>query len=743
MTEDALNACVGSGLDADRLCPAALPDASPYGRLGRRGRKWYVFDARPDAAMRLRRLFPGVSARDPGALPLPASMPGFWVEMNWYMKRYPLSVASVDRAAATKAIARELEHARDVVAFTANASKPAPLDLPLRRPLRQYQLRAVEAIALQRRLLLADDVGLGKTAVAIASITKERAFPALFVTMTQLTRQTVREFAKFVDTVCVTRGGRWHAVDETTPLDAPPAPDVLVVHAIDGLTPYALPPADVYVMKYSCLRGWDEALAEGRFRYVVFDECQELRRRGTAKLRAARKAAVRADYCLGMTATPIYNYGDEIYTVLHLLRPNCLGRLSEFVAEWGKMTPFRKVVIQEPAALGAMLREHLLMLRRTKAEVGLELPEVQCAVEYVDHDVKRFNQSMGEILELAKRTLFGWSHEERMTASGRMDVQLRHATGVAKAHYVAARTRILLESGRSVVLVGWHRDTYTVWNRELADHNPVMITGSESPEQKDANKRAFIRGDADLLILSLRSGEGMDGLQERCSIVVFGELDWSPQIHHQIIGRLHRYGQKESVLALFLLSREGTDPAIADILDLKSEQAFRILNPTEGFHPQLETPGAAKQLDRIAEDMLRRYKVDLDEARRAYETKEPDGLWAVLAGIEAFRGRRTVDEKSYQADLHAWLTTLGAPVRREVRVGGGVIDLLTEDGVGIEVKLARVSTPAVVRQIRSYLEDDAVRAIVVLRPDPGGLPDRLLGKRVVEAPLHGNPALSA
>ena len=43
----------------------------------------------------------------------------------------------------------------------------------------------------------------------------------------------------------------------------------------------------------------------------------------------------------------------------------------------------------------------------------------------------------------------------------------------------------------------------------------------------------FIDGDARVLMMSLRSGAGLDGLQEVSHTAVFGELDWSPGVHRQ------------------------------------------------------------------------------------------------------------------------------------------------------------------------------------------------------------------
>lgn len=73
-----------------------------------------------------------------------------------------------------------------------------------------------------------------------------------------------------------------------------------------------------------------------------------------------------------------------------------------------------------------------------------------------------------------------------------------------------------------------------------------------------------------------------NGLQERCSTIVIGELDFSPQVHNQLIGRLDREGQLNPVMAIFLVSDSGSDPLIVDLLGLKSSQAQGVIDPHLG-----------------------------------------------------------------------------------------------------------------------------------------------------------------
>ena len=54
----------------------------------------------------------------------------------------------------------------------------------------------------------------------------------------------------------------------------------------------------------------------------------------------------------------------------------------------------------------------------------------------------------------------------------------------------------------------------------------------------------FISGKTKVFVMSLRTGAGLDGLQEKCSTIVHEELDWSPGVHEQCRGRYFRDGRQ-------------------------------------------------------------------------------------------------------------------------------------------------------------------------------------------------------
>jgi SNF2 family DNA or RNA helicase len=154
------------------------------------------------------------------------------------------------------------------------------------------------------------------------------------------------------------------------------------------------------------------------------------------------------------------------------------------------------------------------------------------------------------------------------------------------------------------VLCGWHREVYSIWLAKLKDLAPVLYTGSETPAEKVQAKETFVRGDSPILILSLRSGAGLNGLQEAASSIVFGELDWSPGVHEQCIGRLQRDGQKSPIAAYFLIADDGADPVIAEALGLKREQIEGIRDPHRDLIEKLDVSGDRAR--RLAEYYLQR-----------------------------------------------------------------------------------------------------------------------------------------
>lgn len=534
-----------------------LAPTRTYGKLfwNEENRSWIIFGLAPNVSMRFKAFFGRIAKHETKSFWL-ASSPGTCSDLLWFMARYPLEMKDEARALLDEGHRRALAQQSTVESIMAEGWKPSP-QARFRGGCSPYpfQAQAAEVTATLGRLLLMDDVGLGKTISALAALCQSGKLPAAVVVQAHLAEQWVDEYIKSFTT--------------------------LKSHIIKGTKPYPLPPVDVYIFKYSNIAGWVDYAADRIFPSVIFDEVQELRHgAATAKGAAAKVFAEAASLRMGLTATPIYNYGSEIFNVVEVIEPGALGTWNEFLIEWCTSRGSHWVV-KDPAALGTHLREATIAIRRTEADVDKQLPPVNVLMHHIDYDEAMVEQVEAEARVLALKVING-SFTERGQAARELDMMARHATGMAKAKGVAGLVRMLVESGEKVLLTGWHRDVYDVWRKELSDLSPVMYTGTESPVQKVKAKKAFIGGDARLMIISLRSGAGLDGLQRVCSKVVFGELDWSPQVHKQVIGRLRRPGQAHQVDAIYAHTNGGSDPVLVELLGLKASQSQGIVDPFSG-----------------------------------------------------------------------------------------------------------------------------------------------------------------
>lgn len=560
-----------------------------YGRVRWSEGAWHI-RCEPHVMLRAKRVFAQVSKRQQGEIVL-HDTPAASRDLEWFLERYPMEVEEPVRLTRR---AREHDQAMATVQRVLEATgEPAAFDLAV--PARRYQRAAAELVLATGRLLLGDDVGLGKTATAICVISDPRARPAVVVTLTHLPaqwREQIRKFAPSLNVLIPRKG----------------TPQAREIELLSGLIR-----PDVIVLNYAKLAGWAETLAQVvQPRTVVFDEVQELRTgSGSAKFAAAQHLAQGCAYRMGLSATPIYNYGGEIYSVLEPLAPGELGTRGEFGQEWCAYgAADTKAKIKEPKAFGTFLRERGLLLRRTCSDVRDEVPELADPISIphvVDSDTSVLAEAQSAAAELARIILStSTTSAEKFEASGEIDWRLRQATGLAKAPYVAAFVRMLLESDddAKVLLYGWHHAVYKLWVDSLREYRPALFTGQESTAQKEESKRAFLDGDARVLVMSLRAGAGLDGLQEKCRLVVFGELDWSPGVHEQCIGRVHRPGQKDVVRAFFLHSTEGSDPIMVEVLGLKKAQVRGIRDPDAALVEKLQSSG--DHIRKLAEACLAR-----------------------------------------------------------------------------------------------------------------------------------------
>ena len=541
------------------MIPQYLDEIKPYiktyGTLEKVGDDWKV-EAEPYVLEFVRRIFPATSYNRGGVAMIPHNK-RFTGDINWLMMKFPLKILSQDdwkdahKEAVDYIVQRDTINAKKSITRTPASFKGQLLT---------FQKQGLTFLYHNKRCLLADSMGLGKTVQALALVSKLGTRPVLIVCPPHLTRQWCNEIKRFL-------GQRTK------------------VSVISGLTPYKLPESDIYIIHYLLMRGWEQEFIRMDFDVVIFDEVQELRRNTSQKYVSCKNiCALRPEYIIGLSGTPFYNYGGEMYNVLNVIENGCLGTRGYFKKEWcggswGDM-------IEKPDLFGSYLREQGLMLRRRKEEVLDDLPEKLIAGYTIGHDDKLYLDWSQEAKELVKELPFVRDDEKGQKLLEIVNSE-RLATGIAKSQEVAEFVKLLLLNNEPVLLFGYHRYVMGLWAEYLARFNPKFITGKQTKQQKQENVEAFMRGETNLLILNLRTTAGLNLQRARC--VVFGELDYSPAVHSQCEDRCHRIGQKNKVIVYYLYAFLSYDEEMMKVLGVKDSQFKGIMHDNEESNDEFET----------------------------------------------------------------------------------------------------------------------------------------------------------
>ena len=532
-----------------------------YGVLKKTKDAWEI-EGEPQVIQLAKRLFPGCNGRGRKIARFFATK-RILADLNWLMMRYPLRIRN--KSEWEIAYQETVAHVKKRIEIS---KRPIKLATPAKfnGKLLEFQKEGLAFLMHNRRALLADSMGTGKTPTALAWAVQINKYPVLIVIPPHLVKQWERETQRFLGTVPVDRSNHNSTLNGK-----------LTHHIITGLKPYTLPRAHIYMMHYLLLRGWKDIFQEMDFEAIVFDEIQELRHAKTQKYSVASLVAERCENVIGLSGTPIYNRGGEIWNVLNILEFHCLGDWESFTREW--CYGYGSDTVEDPELLGKYLKEEGLLLRRTKEDVLSELPPKRRIVQEIDANEGLYKDLIGKAVEIANEI----PEVKDVFLKGRMmrDAvnETRRITGIAKAYHVAQFVRLILDAGEPCLLFAHHHDVVDIYLEELADYFPGCITGRQTLKEKDESVRRFMEEETNLLIISLRAATGLN--LPRARAVVFGELDWSPAVHSQSEDRSHRIGTKDSVLCYYLVCSHGTDADMLEALGFKISQFTGIMGDKE------------------------------------------------------------------------------------------------------------------------------------------------------------------
>lgn len=416
--------------------------------------------------------------------------------------------------------------------------------------------------------LLADEMGLGKTVQTLSYLaTEKRAFPVLVIAPLVTLKNWQREIEKFLKKK--SRNGK--LVKKQSPTST-----IIRNGKSQELSKY-----DFYIINYELLNKRLPDLSKLNIKTIICDEVQNLRSKSTQKYSAVKKLAglESIHYRIGLSGTPIYNRGSEIWPIVDILRPGLLGTFKEFCEYFCYVNEKGKAIVLENKR--DSLREELkkyVMLRRKKSDVLKDLKEKVRYKEIIDADSEYYITQLNKIWEKLEEEQKIAKTEFDKSSSYRRAIQSeRQAAGIAKLPHVINFVKNIMEIEESVVVFCHHKAIHQLLNESLSEFSPSTIIGGQNDNIRQENIDKFQNGETKLMIAGLRAGNvGINLTKAR--YVIFAELDWSPAIHRQAEDRLHRIGQKNTVFAYYLIGNGTLDDHVANVLVDKSYEIDSVLD---------------------------------------------------------------------------------------------------------------------------------------------------------------------
>ena len=438
-----------------------------------------------------------------------------------------------------------------------------------------YQVETVRKVLKQfrGRVLLADEVGLGKT-IEAGMVLKEyllrgMAERVLVLTPASLVGQWREELETKFDITCATTHDALLRDD-----------------------PHAFWDQKRVIASLATARRREhaECLAARDFDLVIVDEAHHLRDRASQSYKLVDRLNKR--FLLLLSATPVQNDLIELYNLLTLLKPGIFKTLKEFRAAY--------MVAGKPRqpANSDRLRELMrgAMIRNTRAVVALKLPRRHAVTVRVDGE-KGERQAYEDLAaELRRLGTVGGAGTHRMTLRhllGAAGSSPAAATGavqrMAERHPRAANWRALAKrwaalgaGGKEAALIELLRRNpdekklVFVHYRETLAHLAGLLTkagipfarfeGSLSGPEKDAAIAEF-RDSATVLLCTESGGEGRN--IQFCNTLINFDVPWNPMAIEQRIGRVDRIGQQREVFVFNLVTRGTLEEQVLRLLDEK------------------------------------------------------------------------------------------------------------------------------------------------------------------------------
>jgi SNF2 family DNA or RNA helicase len=363
----------------------------------------------------------------------------------------------------------------------------------------------------------------------------------------------------------------------------------------------------VVLTSYPLLARDREMLESVDWSTVILDEAQNIKNSTTKQAQAAR--ALKSDYRIALTGTPVENRLTELWSIFHFLNPGYLGSEKSFRRSFAN--PIEKLDDADAAKrLKRLTAPFILRRLKTDPTVISDLPEKMEMKVYTTLTAEQGTLYEAVVKDVMERIEQADDEGDSMSRRGLVLSLLMQLKQICNhpAQYLKDGSPLDGRSGKLSRLTEMLEEVYAADDRALVftqfaemghllrDYlratfydEPLWLHGSTKvKEREDMIRRFQAERGPSVFILSLKAG-GVGLNLIRASHVFHFDRWWNPAVENQATDRAFRIGQTRNVQVHKFVCAGTLEEKIDEMIESKKALAERIVGADESWLTELDT----------------------------------------------------------------------------------------------------------------------------------------------------------
>ena len=443
------------------------------------------------------------------------------------------------------------------------------------RPPMEHQKVAIEKLVGNKKYILADEPGVGKSLSSVIATLESGAKKILVICLASLKINWEREIRFYSDKSIFIAEGKKFSTEH-----------------------------DIVIINYDILKNFHDIknkenseILKANFDLVIMDEAHVVSNPQAARTKIVNDIASSIERVWLLTGTPMTSRPMNYFNLLKLVECPVSANWMAYAKRYCNGFQFnvgkKKVWNVTGASNLDELRERTQshILRRLKEEV-LDLPEKIITPVYLNLKSKEYEDMMGEYYDW-----FSSNKEESSSLTiqfGKL-MKVRKVIANEKVKSTIELAENIIEQEKKVIIFTNFTDTL----QEIYNHfgkSAVYLDGSCSKNHRQQAVDQFQTNDKIKVFVGNLKAAGAGITLTAAEAVIMNDLSFVPAEHAQAEDRSHRIGQKKSTSVYYPLFQNSIEGIIYDILERKK----KIISTVMGDNLMDEVSVIEEMLNRIS-----------------------------------------------------------------------------------------------------------------------------------------------